>query len=70
MHNFIWISSTMPKFRKKTNDIIPRKHPDRWKEGRKDGQTLFYRTLPASARDLIKNYLSFTLKQLTSYSSK
>ena len=30
----------------KTNDAIPRKHPDR----RKDGQTLFYRTLPAAAR--------------------
>ena len=26
---------------------IPRKHPDRRKDGRKDGQTLFYRTLPA-----------------------
>ena len=28
----------------KTNDTIPRKRPDR----QKDGQTLFYRTLPAT----------------------
>ena len=29
----------------KTNDTIPGKHPDSWK----DRQTLFYRTLPATA---------------------
>ena len=38
----------------KTNDKIPRKHPDRWKDRqkdrRKDGQSLFHRTLPATAR--------------------
>ena len=34
----------------KTNDTIPRKRPHRWKDGRKDGQTLFYKTLPATAR--------------------
>ena len=33
----------------KTNDTIPRKCPDRQKDGQKDGQTLFYRTLPATA---------------------
>ena len=37
----------------KTNDTIPRKRPDRmtegWKDGWKDGQTLFHRTLPATA---------------------
>ena len=37
----------------KTNDTIPRKRPDKWKdgrtEGRKDGQTLFHRTLPTTA---------------------
>ena len=37
MHNVIWISSIMPKFRKKTNDLIPIKHLDRGK----GGQTLF-----------------------------
>ena len=38
----------------KTNDTIPRKHQDRRTdertEGRKDGQTLFYRTLLATTR--------------------
>ena len=58
-HNFIWVSSIMPKFRKnyRYKDTIPRKCPDRWKgrrkngrmEGQKDGQTLFHRTLPANA---------------------
>ena len=46
MHNFIWVSSI-----KKTNDTIPRKHPDRRKDGqndRQDRQTLFYRTLLAT----------------------
>ena len=51
MHNFTWVSSTMPKFRK-TNDTIPRTCPDRPKDGQKDGwkdsQTLFYRTFPAT----------------------
>ena len=36
--NFIWVSSTMPKFRK-TNDLIPRKRPDRRMEGRTEGRT-------------------------------
>ena len=34
----------------KTNDTIPRKCLDRRKDGRKDGQTLFYRTLLTTAR--------------------
>ena len=37
-HNFIWVSSIMPKF-KKTNDAIPRKHPDRRKDRWKDGRS-------------------------------
>ena len=52
-HNVTWDSSTMPNFRKKTNDTVPRKHLDRSTDGRtegqKDGQTLFYRTFPAIA---------------------
>ena len=45
-HNFIWVSSTMPNFRK-TNDTIPRKCLDRrtgrTMEGWKDKQTMLYR---------------------------
>ena len=37
----------------RTNDAIPRKLLDRWSngrtEGQKDGETLFYRNLPATA---------------------
>ena len=33
----------------KVNDTVQRKHPEGWKDGRTDGQTLFYRTLPATA---------------------
>ena len=44
-HNFIWVSSTMPNL-EKTNNAIPRKRPDRRKDGRT--KTLFYRTLPAT----------------------
>ena len=49
-HNVIWISSIMLNL-EKTNDTTPRKYPDRWKNGQKDGQTLFHRTLPANAGD-------------------
>ena len=42
-HNFIWVSSTMPKFRKNER-YNSKKTP-----GQKDGQTLFYRTLLATA---------------------
>ena len=42
----------------KTNDAIPRKRLDRRTDGRTDGwkdrQTLFHRTLPATARGPIK----------------
>ena len=34
----------------KTNETIPRKHPDRQKDGQKDEQTLFYRILLATIR--------------------
>ena len=46
----------------KANDTIQRKRPDRWREGwtegQKDRQTLFYRTLPATARGPKKHYFS------------
>ena len=35
----------------KTNDTIPRKHPDTQKGRKKDRQNLFYRTLPANVGD-------------------
>ena len=38
MHNFIQVSDVMPKFRKIT-DTTPRKHQDRWKDGRTEGWT-------------------------------
>ena len=34
---------------KKVNDTVQKKSPDGRKDGRKDRQTLFYRTLPATA---------------------
>ena len=44
-----------------TNDRIPRKRPDIWKDGRtkgrKDGQALFYKVLPATAGGPIKEIL-------------
>ena len=43
-YNVTYVSSTMQKVRK-TNDPIPRKHPDRGK----DGQTLLCRTSRATA---------------------
>ena len=36
MHNFIRVSSTKPKLMIQSNDLILRKHPDRWDEGRMD----------------------------------
>ena len=39
----------------KINDTIPRKHPNRRKDGSTDRQILFYRTLPATARGPINN---------------
>ena len=55
MYNFISVSSTMPKLQKKT-DTIP-KRADRRKDDRNGGQTLFYRTLSATARGSSKGYL-------------
>ena len=51
MHNFIWISNTMPKSGRKTNDPVPRKCSDRDGQinGWKERQTIFYRTFPAIA---------------------
>ena len=57
MHNFIWISSTMPKFRK-TNNKIPRKYMAGRTDIRFDRQTLFHRTLLATARGPIYQYIS------------
>ena len=37
-HKFIRVFSTMPKFRKKTNDTVPRKCPDRQKDRVTEGR--------------------------------
>ena len=37
-HNFTWVSSTMPKFRKKMNEPILREHLDKRRDGRTDGR--------------------------------
>ena len=55
-HNFIWVSNTRPKFRKKTALTEGRT------ERRKDGQTLFYKTLSGTARGPKK-----TKRQATRY---
>ena len=61
--NFIWVSSIMPKFRKKLiiqfQENAQREgrvngQMEGWMDGWKDGQTLFYSTLPATARGPIK----------------
>ena len=49
-HNFTWHSSTMPKFRK--NLCHNSKKMPRQMEGQNDRQTLFYRTLPATAWEI------------------
>ena len=46
-HNFICVSSTMPKCR--TNKWYNYKKTPGQTEGRNDGQTLFYRILPATS---------------------
>ena len=54
MHNLIWISSTMPKFRQKLMMQFQEKTwTEEQTEGRKDGQTLFHRTLPATIGGII-----------------
>ena len=55
-HNFIWVSSNIPKFRKSYNSMIQFNDTmiqfkgNTQTDKRKDGQTLFYRTLPATTR--------------------
>ena len=60
----------MPKSTKKTNDPISRKLPGRPTDGRslgrKDGQTLFYRTLPATVGGLKAKLLELFEATLTS----
>ena len=65
IHNFTWDSSTMPKFTKKfvtqfQENAWTDKRTDRRTVGRKDkyGQTLFYRTLPATAGGPINFFLT------------
>ena len=48
-HNFIGFLAPCQNL-ERTNDAIPQKHPDRRKDGQKDRQTLFHRTLSATAR--------------------
>ena len=53
MHNFIWVSSTMPKFRKSwwyNSKKTPGRQKDGWKDGRIEGQTLLYRNVPATSK--------------------
>ena len=50
MHNLIMVSSTMPKFREIQWSNV--KKTPRQTTGWKDGQTLFHRILPATARGL------------------
>ena len=46
----------------KVNYTIQRKCPDGWMVGQKDGQTLFYRTLPATTGTPIINI--FIIEQI------
>ena len=60
IRNFIWISETISKFRKKLK-IQFQKNPGRTErrtDGRTDGQTLFCRTFLAIARDSSKFFPS------------
>ena len=47
-----------------SNDTISRKCPDRWKDGRKDGQTQFHRTLPTTAESSKTPYNLLTFYQV------
>ena len=51
-YNYIWAPNNMLNLKKKqkNNDPIPRKLTDKWKNGQRDRQTLFFRTLPAEDR--------------------
>ena len=63
VHNFIWVSSIMPKFRKNwrnENNLTDRRtdvRMDGRTKGQKDRQTLFYMTLPATAEGGTKNVI-------------
>ena len=51
MHNFTWDSSNVPKFRKLMTQFQENTWTDRTEgqtEGWKEGQNLFYRSLPAT----------------------
>ena len=52
-HNFIWVSSTMPKLPK----LMIQFQENVWMEGQKEGQTLFYKTLLATAWGPIKSQI-------------
>ena len=45
-HNYIWALKTMLRFRKK---LMSQSQENLWTDERTDGQTLFYRNLPAEA---------------------
>ena len=45
-HNYIWAPKTMLRFRKK---LMSQSWENLWTDRRTDGQTLFYRNLPAEA---------------------
>ena len=51
----------------KTNDAISRKRPDQQKDGRKDGQTLFWRTLPTTAGGQITTLKEESFAELLSF---
>ena len=46
-HNYIWTPNIMLRFRKK---LMSQSQENLWADGRRDRQTIFYRTLPAEAR--------------------
>ena len=61
IRNFIWVSETISKFRKKLKMQFQKKkdsRTDRKTDGRTDGQTLFCRTFLAIARDSSKFFPS------------
>ena len=53
-HSFIWVSSTMTQFKKK---LMIQLQENALTEGRTEGWTLFYRTLPATTGGPKKKYL-------------
>ena len=70
-YNFIWVSSTMPKFRK-TNEAIPRKGPDREKEGQTDLISQDLSSYPLGSNDSIFKKFQcnvFSMKETEKYSN-